>query len=366
VLSWQPAVFYALDAVLVAAVLGGPRGRWRAVCRVVVGGLVPLVVTVAGFAAVGALDDFVAATVSYPLTGAPGGDGGVAGSTRRLWEVVDKHAGGPLFWLGWVLLLVVVAMGVATHRPVRRALQQPLVCVVLVTGVAELLFATTNFQGYPDTYPLLPYVCLGYGGAVALARRARWGWVRVATAAVVLVALAAVTVVRWHEAHLDPSVGQLSAQRSDACGLDRIVVPGTSLYSIGDPVPLVLTHRTNPDRYIYLGMAVDVWKLRHSSGGLGGWLRSIQRSDPSVIVFQSYSGRYSDTLKTMIRQSGFHRRYLGEWRVFLTSEARARARAEGVRLTRHRTPVATSRHGRRPLPAFHCQHINDATGGSRA
>ena len=45
--------------------------------------------------------------------------------------------------------------------------------------------------------------------------------------------------------------GNLVAQRSHACAVHRLLASGGGLYSLGEPTPLVMTHRRNPDRYVY-------------------------------------------------------------------------------------------------------------------
>ena len=48
----------------------------------------------------------------------------------------------------------------------------------------------------------------------------------------------------------------------------RVMLGATGqLYAMGDPTPLVILHRRNPDRFIYLGSGVDHWRDTHTTGG---------------------------------------------------------------------------------------------------
>lgn len=362
VLTWQPYFVYALDALLVAAWLGGSGARLRSVLRVVVGGLVPVSVTVVGYAVAGHLGDLWEATVVYPLLAPHGQPRTVGDDLHTIATVVGKYGGGPLFWIGVGLLLVAVVVDAATHRPWRSALARPLVAVVLLTGLGNFAFAATNFQGYQDLYALLPYMGLGFGGLVGLLVHAGRGSARTWVSGLVVAALVALVVLRWQQAHDDPENGELVAQRSNACGLSRIIAPGTSLYALGDPTPLVLTHRTNPDRFIYLASEVDRWKVEHTPGGVRAWWRQIDDGNPSVIVLQSFSGAIHDKLVQSALGAGYHPRFLGTWRLFVTTKSLHRARAHDVQLTRGRRPVATRADGR-PLPAFHCPANRSTSGG---
>ena len=76
-----------------------------------------------------------------------------------------------LFWVGLVALVGWCRAPGAWAVVVAPALLAPLVLVVGGTLAAQVLYAVTDFQGYPDLYPLLVYAAIGFGGAVALVVR---------------------------------------------------------------------------------------------------------------------------------------------------------------------------------------------------
>ena len=72
----------------------------------------------------------------------------------------------------------------------------------------------------------------------------------------------------------------LRAQQADACAVQRLLKPDGTLYVLGDPAFLALTHRKGPSRFIYLEAGVDKWKVDHTSGGLSAWATQIGRLYP--------------------------------------------------------------------------------------
>ncbi len=362
-LVWQPLLIYPFVAVLVALVSGG-RHRWRACGLALAGAVVPVALVTVYFAATGALAELVESAVVFPLTGIDHGAETVRGRLVHIAGVVTRQYGlsGVLCWVGLALLLLLAGSRLVRRRDsLTAALTSPLVCVVLLTLAWNVAYASTDFQSYPDLYPFLPYPALGIGGAVAAlvtavrhpsARRrsALPGVVGVA----VVAALAVLAGVSWVAYDNDPADNrELRAQLSSACAVRRAQVPGTPVWSLGDPAVLVLTHRRNPDRFVYLSSAVDRWKVSHEAGGFDAWTRQIQRADPSVLVLKGWSGPLRRDMGDWLRRDGYLTGFVGTWHVFLTPAARMRAARQRVRLTRDPTDSATDPGGRE-LPGRHC------------
>lgn len=349
-LVWQPLVFYPVVTVLVAGVYATPGRRLRALGGSVLGAAIPVILVTCYFAVTGALAKFLESAVIFPAVGIQRGTETVAARLAKIATVVHQSCGlgGVLFWAGLLLLLLVVAATLGQGGGWRRALREPLVCVVLTTFVAQAGYAASDFQGYPDLYPLLPYAGLGVGGAVGLAmNRLRHAPARVATTVFALVGVVALTGFSWSSFTNNPMHNDdFMVQRSSACAISRVLVPGHPLYSLGDPRPLALTHRRNPDRFIYLGSGVDHWKIAHTPGGLEGWAAQIRAAHPSVVVLRGWHTKVTPLLVERLKAAGYRQGYIGQWRVFLGRAARARAHAQGVKVTHRPTEHALDRSGR--------------------
>jgi hypothetical protein len=225
----------------------------------------------------------------------------------------------------------------------------------VVTFAVEAAYAIYDFQGYPDVYPLLPYGAIGLGGAAAMLvgagrRRAERGVVAVASLATVAVLVGFSWVWFDDDAALDPG---FRAERANACAVQRLVGPDGVLYALGNPAFVAITHRRNPDRYIYLNSGVDRWKVDHTLGGLAGWVAEIERPQPAVIAISNWHTTLRNELGAALRRDGYRGRYAGTWRLLLPRAALARAGAEGVALTRVSTPYAVGPHGHE-LPGSGC------------
>lgn len=356
-LAWQPLAYYPFLAVVLALVTTRER-RWRAGGLALAGAATPVLLTLVYFAVVGAFDDLLEAALLFPLTGVQHGRETVGERVLRITDVVERYYGlsGALFWVGLVLLVVVVLAHLARRRrTMRAALEAPVVSVVAVTLLLTAAYAATDFQSYPDLYPFLAYPALGLAGAVAEMESAvRSSVARAASAVAVVAALALLVGVSWVSFAESPGNNtELRAQRANACAVRRLQVPGTPIWSMGDPSVLVVTHRVNPDRFVYLTSGADRWKLSHTPGGFRGWTRQVVEARPSVVVVQGWSGPVRKRITGWLREQGYQPRHLGRWLVFLTPRALARAPRVRVRPTNQPTRFATGPEGRAPR-GRHC------------
>jgi hypothetical protein len=286
-LFWQPLLIYLAVAVVASR-------SWRTV----VGAAIPLVVAVAYFAVSGALGDFVQAAFAFPVEGLHRTPETIGQRLGHIAAVVHAHYDAALVWGGLALLVVLAAL--------RRW------WVVLASLGAIAAFSAFDFQGYPDVYPLLPYAALGIGGAVVQARRLR---------PVAVVAVVVLAAVSWTQ--FGGSDG-IAPQRAEAAGIQRLLEPGETLYALGDPTPLVLTHRRNPSRYVFLGSGVGEWDEAHTRGGFAGWMASIRAADPAVIVLHDWRSALERRVATWLHAE-YVPGYVGCWRVFMRPDVAVRS-----------------------------------------
>jgi hypothetical protein len=331
VLVWQPFAIYPLVAVVLAAVLSPAGQRLRTFAVTVAGAAIPVVVTGIYFALAGAFGKFVEAALAFPLTGIHRQDDTVSARLHQIVNVV-RHSykySGILFWAGWLLLVALVVIVFVRNRGHSAAWRDPVICVVATTALGSFAYATTDFQGYPDLFPLLPYPALGFGGAAVVALRlVRSATARRGATVCGLVVLTVLAALSWSWFGNDPlNNNDLHAQQAEACAVRGMVAPGRPLYALGDPTPLVLTRVRNPDRYIYLGSGVDDWKIKHTAGGFAGWTRQIRAAHPSVVFVGGWSSPHRVPMEHWLRTAGYRPSHVGQWLVFLTPAARARAAA---------------------------------------
>jgi hypothetical protein len=316
ILAWQPLAVLPVVVVLAAAWTTAPGEHRRSAMRAAAGlGLVLLAML--GFflltRTVGLAFD---ATVRFPLTGIHHAETTVASRVDAVRRAVAASGSirGTALVVGALAFLVVSAVAFVQRRDTwRERSRDPFALLVVVPGLASAAYCLTDFQGSPDLIPLLPYAALGLGGLLAQVARLLPSRASALVAGAVFVVLAALA---W-AAPLGNADG-LEKQGAQARSLASLVPRGSTMWAFGDPRPLVLTERRNPDRFIYLASGVDVWKAAHLSGGLAAWERDIRRTAPAVAVFGGYhEGTIYRALLAFFQDQGYRSRSLGPWHVYL-------------------------------------------------
>jgi hypothetical protein len=329
ILAWQPLVL-VLVVVLAGACVAEPghdgdtrfrraRGMLLGVAATLVACLVFFVVT----RTVGVAFD---ATVRFPLEGIEHGHDTLGGRLHAMVSAgsADGVARAVLWWLcvlALVVMLVRHVMATARGGSWSRLVRDPVTVFVLAPAVVLFGYCLTDFQGPPDLLPLLPFGAIGVGGLVVALQHA------MAPERVGRVLSAAVVVALALGSFLLPTGerGGLACERLQAQALREAVAPGSTLWSFGDPSPLVLTQRRNPDRFLYLASGAADWKVRGLAGGLREWEADIRRVSPDVVVFGGYQqGHIHDSLVSWFLRNGYRRTRVGPWQVYLLPDAHLR------------------------------------------
>ena len=337
-LVWQPLLIYPVVTVAVAALNADEGRRRRAAGLAAVGAAVPVVATVIGFAIGGALDDLVNAAFVFPATDVVRASVTFTGRFSRIADVIHASYGvsGVLLWVGLAAVVICSAVHLLRRRgDIAGALREPLICVVLATGLVEMAYAVYDFQGYPDVYPLLPYGAVGLGALTMLGvRLVGTARARQAVTAVAVAAVAALAGFSWSWFGDASDKGVFQQQRASACTVERLLGPTGSLVALGNPAFVAMTHRRNPDQFIYLGSGVDEWKINHTDGGFDGWVAQVLARQPGVIAIGGWWDLRRDQMVAALRAAGYASRYAGTWHLLLSPVTLASARTDGVRLTR--------------------------------
>src|SRR5439155_14472386 len=102
--------------------------------------------------------------------------------------------------------------------------------------------------------------------------------------------------------------------------------------ALGDPTLFAVTLLRSPDRFIYLGENVDLWKIKHTHGRFHGWTAQITRAAPPFVLMQSWNRGAASRMRAWLHRH-YQSTYLGRYHLFVTPAAQARARQLGVTLT---------------------------------
>ena len=278
-LTWQPAFVAALAAATVAILAGPPVARLRALGRVVLGGLIPSVATVAAYAAIGQLrvflDAFVLINARYTQQGS------MLDDPTYLWRTMVEG-------YGWTLALVVLGtlllMGFAALALVRGQTRtdhrQAALAGCGAYAVAGLLWSMRAFDAWPDAMVILPAAAMGLGAvAGTLARRMprvgrprdhRLGGGRHCAGGRLL------GRDSGHHAHRPARLG--------GSGARRWFHPAVDILSVEAPQPLVLAHQRQRSRFQAFGNGLLAYVDDTWPGGSAGYGRWIGEQRPTLIA----------------------------------------------------------------------------------
>ena len=278
-LTWQPVFFPAVVGALAAVLLGVPAGRLRALGLVVVGGLVPTVVTVGAYTAIGELrlflDDFVLINARYTKQTSLSDL-----NSLGLGYMKDGYGASVwVFFLGLVALLA-LCIRVLARREGRRTAQTAALIGSGAALVAGIVWSFKAFNSWPDSLVLMPMAALGIGGlAGLLAERLP---ARIALAATLAWVLAATGMSLAFS--VTNRSDDLETQRASVDAVLGILSSDARILSVEAPQPLVLAHQRNLSRFQLFGNGLvdyldDTWP-----GGKRGYSRWIAVQKPTVIA----------------------------------------------------------------------------------
>lgn len=338
--SWQPLFAYPL-LVLTCAAVWTREHRWRAVAWTAGGIASPLVGLFTYYAAEGYPGKFFEGTFIFPLVGVYRPP--VSFTARLAWIMHDipQSFGGSavLLWVGLALLLVMAAWTVVSRQAEwRAAVASPMVLLLLLGLVIQVAYVLYDYIGWTHAFPLLPYAAVGFGAGVAglldrlssTPRAREFGSVTAVAAAMVL---AVTCAVLYYQPSDDT---QLRGEKASACALQRSLAPGSGLWVIDNPIPLVLLHRANPDSYAYVGGGLSVWRNEHTDGGFHAWMAQIRATSSVVVVDYWREPVHRMRVEQWLSTHGYRAGFIGPWETFLNKAAHARMVAHSVALTRKR------------------------------
>jgi hypothetical protein len=214
------------------------------------------------------------------------------GHLGRVWNVLEWGFGASLWVIvvGLVALPVLLVPSVASPDPpgageaprsVAAFRTSPLLPIVAGAAVMTV-WTTSDFNGWPDIFPLLPFAAVGFAGLVhAVVRRLRPPVGDALAGAIVacLIVLAVNMAVGTRSNAIDE-------QRAAVHELLDQLPRDATILSINSPQALVLSGRTNPSRHQTFLRGLHDYIEDTYPGGLdafGAWVAS---EKPTVIALE--------------------------------------------------------------------------------
>ncbi|MFL6213571.1 MAG: hypothetical protein ACJ74J_06705 [Blastocatellia bacterium] len=279
-LCWQPGLLFAGVAVLVFS-RHLTSWRDRRALKVIIGALLPLVITVAYFYAVGALGDLWTWTIAYNFNVyAPEGMRNMSDTRSHLWIVLLR-----IFRVNivWVVMAVAGFVIFATERlrglrAFKAALGSPELFkdALVIAPLVYLAFCLINFQSGPDLLPLFPFIGVFAGWLIAeMARRlalirplASKLWLRRCierVPALVLILVLILAALRAATFRMEDQ--SLRDQAQTLKPAMEMIGPNDKVYVHGTLELLVLMNRPNLNPYIMWDRRKVDYIAQHRYGG---------------------------------------------------------------------------------------------------
>jgi hypothetical protein len=266
-LCWQPGLLFGGTAFLV---MSGYLTRWRDLraLKIAVGAALPLLITIAYLAHIGALQYFWAYAIQYNYSVfGPSAAKPPSAALSHFYRVSNRVL-GPLmigFAIGAAGWVVYVFQRVRA-RLAGASLDSPDVFndAIAIPPLVYFLFCLLNFQGGPDLALFFPFagIFAAFGFFEALKVLGRDGGDRryrlavrlipPAVAALMLAASFEQGLVNWRSGS-----GFLKAQESEIKSIGELLGPGDKIYVHGAVEVLVLLNRPNLNPYVFVDWGMD-------------------------------------------------------------------------------------------------------------
>lgn len=205
----------------------------------------------------------------------------------------------------------------------KRTLDKDPFSPILISFLLPFVWSFIDFQGSPDFYLFLPYVSMGFGyflrecmnTAVILGKNPKTSfsskklnWISGITITLIL--------LFFIEKNVVPSTHGLIKQKRIVNKIVKTYGKDVKIVSVGCPEPLILLHKTNPNRYLYIKSGIDSYIQNNTPGGFSAWLQQLQLYNPDVIAFGHTNGKYTEHLLRWIEEN-YKEKMDNPWHIYV-------------------------------------------------
>jgi hypothetical protein len=318
-LTWQPMVIYPLITIFLAIIQSEQCEPTRNAIRAVSGTLMPIIIVSIYLLYKGALDEFVGNFLFF-VHHFERNPSSLTDHLLRPIQIVYKGYDAIPMFLGFLMVVMMYVWRTRLHEgSVPRLLSEDRFAALVLSFPVPIIWSVLDFQGLPDLYVLLPYAAMGFGWLLYLALQGLMGIEVIGrnmqtTCFLVLCATLVGSAVAHYRVTAEDG---LVKQRQWAQQVETLLGRDSKLVSIGRPEPLVLLHRSNPNRYLVIAGGVHNLIDANTPGGFEGWLEELEECDPAVIAFgPTRPEPVKERLRSWLR-TRYQRREVGRWTLFV-------------------------------------------------
>jgi hypothetical protein len=321
--TWQPAGIFLLITIIFSLTQGG-ENRNMSFLSSITGAALPGIIIMAYFYLTGGLYEMIFGGFLFPFQYMQFKGLSLFSQIEHIYRkaFVGFTSSILIFYIGLLMIVYFYYWRFRVKSSITEMLLKDRFSIILLSFPPLVIWSLKDFQGYPDFFIFLPFISLGFGHFLSIINqkieKTNTNSLRLFKkrfSAIVVILLFSISLTN---AYLGRS-NELLEQRSAAVKIERQYGEDVKILSLGDPTPLVLLHKTNPNRYLFITRGFDLLIEDTYPGGVEGWLNEIEEYDPSVISFKIVKGEYSDEIIDWIK-SNYVRAEMDQFIIYVKKE----------------------------------------------
>jgi len=321
-LIWQPCGIFPAAAIAIAAFQPGDK-KFRAVSKAVFGALIPVCLICIYYIYYNALSDLIDGMLLFNLLY-------LVRPAFNIFSHIKQPADVLIIAYRVSLVQILLGLGMIflqyfyrkqVNKSWMKTLFEDPFSAVFLTYPIPFIWSFLDFQGAPDFYIFLPYVCLGFGilinyGVQKIYSDFHNNNLFAGNLAVLVLSIA--LLIPPITTSLGYKFNDLVLQKKAVSEMKKRFGDNFKPLSISGPELLALMDVPNPNRYISLKFGFARYIDKKFEGGFDGFIKKIQEYNPDVIAVDSIKDAYSDKLIGWI-ESNYTKEVVGPFKVYVSN-----------------------------------------------
>jgi hypothetical protein len=293
--TWQPAGIF-LPLIIILSLTQEKIDRKLSFLRSLIGAAVPTIFIVAYFYFEGGLYEMINASYFFPFRYMEVSNKTFFSQILYLHSRAVKGYASSIvaFYIGLLMIFYFYYWRFRVKNSINETLLKDRFAILLLSFPPLVIWSFKDFQSFPDFFIFLPFISIGFGYFLSIItlkfEKTNYNGYRLlkkhfSSITIILIILS----ISFFNAYEGRS-NQLLEQKSAATEIEKIFGEDAKILSLGDPTILVLLHKTNPNRYLFITRGFDRLIEDTYPEGIEGWIGDIEEYDPDVISFGIMKG----------------------------------------------------------------------------
>jgi hypothetical protein len=324
-LSWQPTGIFPLTTFLLAVFQPRNHRVFSTSCAFL-GILIPLIGVCLYFAYYNALYDLLDGSILFNILYLDRTENTLLSHLLNPLKIVFSRYDEttvPII-IGFITVIYMFFRKRSQHASLKDMLIKDESSPIFLSLPFVTIFSVMDFQRGPDFFVFLPYVSIGFGkflGSILNFSRhllIRWKGLDFSRSAlrlqIVGICVALLFIAQKNVPYKQKS--GLKRQKQTAQAMEQRFGKDFKFLSIGTPQILVILHRTNFSKYVFIIHGIDRHIHANIPGGFDEWLNQLKAYAPDVIALGSTRGIHVQKLIHWLN-SDYHEEKMGSWTILV-------------------------------------------------